>query len=373
MRKSTKRTAVVTVGMDLGDQYSQLCVLDGKGEQQEEARVRTTTAALSQRFSEMSRCRVAIEAGTHSPWVSRLLKKCGHEVIVANPRKVRLIYENPAKDDRVDARYLARVARLDPHLLSPIEHRSEDAQKDLSVLRAREAMVEARTKLVNHVRGAVKAIGERVPAMSTETFGTRASEHIPDALRPALQPLLAVIQELTKTIRLQDRWIEKIAKERYPQSAVLRTVPGVGGLTSIAYVLTIEDPKRFPKSRTVGAYLGLTPKRAQSGQDDPQLRISKAGDPFLRKLLVNCAHYILGPFGPDSDLRRWGLKLAERGGKNAKKRAIVAVARKLAALLHRLWITQNRYEPLRHATSKPNATPAGGLGPPPPARFARLG
>jgi transposase len=359
--------------MDLGDRFSQICVVDAQGEVMEEARVRTTKTALTQRFSAMRRCRVAIEAGTHSAWVSRLLKKLGHEVIVANPRKVRLIYENPAKDDRVDAQYLARVARLDPRLLAPIQHRSEEAQKDLAVLRARQALVEARTKLINHVRGAVKAMGERVPAMSAEAFGRKAGEHLPDVLRPALQPLLAAIRELTEKVALQERWIERMAAQRYPESEVLRTVPGVGGLTSMAYVLTLGDPKRFGKSREVGPYLGLTPKRAQSGEEDPQLRISKAGDRLLRKLLVNCAHYVVGPFGPDSDLRRWGQKLGERGGKKAKKRAIVAVARKLAVLLHRLWVTQEGYDPLRHSQAKAKGPQAEGVGPPPPARCARVG
>jgi transposase len=359
--------------MDLGDEYSHLCLLNAEGQVEEESRVRTTPEAMKRQFKKRSSCRIAIEAGTHSPWISRLLDECGHDVIVANPRKVRLIYQNDSKDDRVDAQYLARVARLDPTLLAPIEHRSEEAQKDLAVLRAREALVEARTKLVNHVRGSVKATGGRIPAMSTAAFAAKASKHVPEALLPALLPLLETMQELTKQIGRQDRRIERMAEERYPQSETLRTVPGVGSLTSMAYVLTLQDPGRFPQSRTVGAYVGLTPRRDQSGKGDPQLGITKAGDGYLRKLLVGSAHYILGPFGPDSDLRRWGLKLAERGGKNAKKRAIVAVARKLSVLLHRLWVTQKPYEPLRHSKGKPPGTASEPLGPPPPARCARVG
>jgi transposase len=318
------------------------------------------------RFGGLSPTRIAVEAGTHSPWVSRLLKECGHEVLVANPRKLRLVYENDRKDDEVDAEYLARLARLDPELLSPIQHRSAAVQQDLAVLRARDVLVRTRTKLVNHVRGSVKAVGQRLAGMSTETFGSRALAAIPPELRPALEPVIVAIRTLTEQIRRHDSWVEQEAQVRYPQSAVLRQVPGVGPLTSVAYVLTLEDPKRFAESRMVGAYLGLSPKRAQSGQTDPQLRISKAGDGFLRRLLVGSAHYILGPFGPDSDLRRWGKSIAERGGKTAKKRAVVAVARKLAVLLHRLWVTQEAYEPLRPRKGKLKAPDAKVLVPPPP-------
>jgi len=125
-----------------------------------------------------------------------------------------------------------------------------------------------------------------------------------------------------------------------------------------SYVLTLDDPKRFRRSRDVGGFLGLRPKQRDSGQSQPQLRITKEGDPYLRKLLVQGAHYILGWRGPDTDLRRWGLKLAARGGKNAKKRAVVAVARKLAVLLHRIWVSGENYEPLRHSLPVPSPSVA---------------
>jgi transposase len=114
-------------------------------------------------------------------------------------------------------------------------------------------------------------------------------------------------------------------------------------------LLTIQDPARFKKSRFAAAYLGLTPGKDQSGASDPQRHITKAGDPFVRRLLVQCAQLMLGPFGKDTDLRRWGLHLAERGGKNGKKRAVVAVARKLAVLLHRLLATGSTYQPIGHS------------------------
>jgi transposase len=341
----------MTVGIDLGDKYSYLCLLETEsGEVIEEGRLRTTPEALRRRFSSEQPLRVAIEAGTHSPWVSRVLEECGHEVLVANPRKTRLIYSNKRKTDEIDAENLARLARLDPKLLYPLKHRGEDSQAHLAIIRSREALVSCRTQLVNHVRGAVKSFGARLPKCPAVSFHNKAPEHIPEALWPALGPILKTIGSLTQCIREYDRQLETISKEHYyPETDLLRQVEGVGVLTALTFVLTLEDPYRFEKSRTVGAYLGLVPARDQSGDRDPQKHISKEGDEMLRKLLVGSAHYILGPFGSDSDLRRHGEKIAQRGAKNAKKRAVVAVARKLSVLLHRLWVSGEIYEPLYNA------------------------
>ena len=278
--------------------------------------------------------------------------------LVANARRVRLIAQSDSKSDRADAETLARLGRLDPALLKPIRHRGVEAQLDLSLIRARDALVQARTQLVNHVRGAVKSVGGRLPKCSTESFPTKVRGEIPEALRPALGPVLELIAAITKELSRYDRQVETLAATRYPETAALRQVPGVGALTALSYVLTLEDPARFPKSRAVGSYLGLRPRQHDSGASAPQLRITKSGDAHLRRLLVGSAHYVLGPFGPDSDLRRWGMTLAARGGKNAKKRAVVAVARKLAVLLHRLWVTGATYEPLRLADRCQAAAPA---------------
>jgi transposase len=241
------------------------------------------------------------------------------------------------------------LARVDPRLLYPLKHRGEDSQAHLAIIRSRQALVDCRTQLVNHVRGAVKSFGARLPKCSARSFHKRASEHIPEALRPALGPILEVIASLTERIRDYERELETISKEHYPETELLRQVEGVGTLTALTFVLTVEDPYRFERSRSVGAYLGLVPASDRSGDRDPQKRISKEGDQMLRKLLVGSAHYILGPFGSDSDLRRHGEKIASRGAKNAKKRAAVAVARKLCVLLHSLWMSAEIYEPLRNA------------------------
>lgn len=347
--KDSTGTPAVTVGLDVDDRTSQLCRLDSDGQVVEETRIQTTKTALGRRFEEMASSRVVLEVGPHSPWISWLLTAAGHEVIVANPRKLRMIYENDQKSDRADAEYLARVGRLDPKLLAPIRHRGQDAQADLAILRSRDALVRTRTGLINHVRGSVKAVGGRLPSCGTASFHRKAEGEIPEALQSALLPLVDVIGEMTARIWEFDRLIEAISEADYPETALLRQVPGVGPVTALCYILTLEDPDRFPTSRAVGPYLGLVPRKRESGDSDPQLRTTRAGDPMLRHLLVQAAHYTLGPFGEDTDLRRWGLKIAERGGKNAKKRAIVAVARKLAVLLHSLWTTAEVYEPLRNS------------------------
>jgi transposase len=292
---------------------------------------------------------VAIEAGTHSPWLSRVLSGCGHEVIVANPVKVALITKNMKKRDRVDAELLARLALFDRSLLFPIRHRGEQAQTDLQLIRTREIAVQLRTKAIGHVRGAVKSFGGRIPKCSTEAFVKTAKEAIPETLRGTLAPMLGQIDQLTKTIAGYDREVEKLARERYPEVAGLTQIKGVGGLTGLAFVLVLEDASRFRSSRSVGAFLGLTSKQDQSGDEDPQRGITKAGDQLLRRLLTQSAHYILGHFGEDCDLRRHGEKIAARGGKRAKKRATTAVARKLSVLMHRLWVSGETYDPLRNS------------------------
>jgi transposase len=342
---------LMTAGLDLGDKYSYLCLIDQQsGEVIEEGRLRTTPEAFRRRFASQEQpMRIAIEAGTHSPWASRVLEECGHEVLVANSRKLRLIYANKRKTDEIDAENLARLARLDPKLLYPLKHRGEESQAHLALIRSREALVGTRTQLVNHVRGAVKSFGHRLPRCPARSFHKNAPEHIPEALRPALGPILEQIGSLTERIRDYERRLETVAKDHYPETELLRQVEGIGPLTALTFVLTVEDPYRFEKSRSVGAYLGLVPATDRSGDRDPQKHISKEGDEMLRKLLVGSAHYILGPFGSDSDLRRHGEKIASRGAKNAKKRAAVAVARKLSVLLHRLWVTGDAYDPLHNA------------------------
>lgn len=337
-----------TVGLDVSDQYSYVCVVDRRGEVNEEARVRTTSGAIERYFGAMQRSHIVLEVGTHSPWLDRLLRGLGHEVTVANARQVRLIAESDHKHDRADAEQLARLGRLDRTLLHPIRHRGHQAQQDLALLRSRDSLVRSRTALINHTRGVVKAHGGRLPSCSTRAFHRKVGAAIPHGLQAVLVPHLELIGELTAGITAADAAVEAMIARSYPEARKLQQVPGVGPITALRYVLTIEDPQRFRQSRQVGPYLGLTPRLRQSGNRNPQLRISKAGDRELRRLLIGCAQYILGPFGPDSDLRRWGLRLAA-SSRAAKRRAVVAVARKLAVLLHQLWVSGEPYKALREA------------------------
>jgi len=340
----------LTVGVDLGDQWSSYCILDLSGETLAEGQFATRREEIREFFQGLAISRVVIEVGTHSAWVQEVIAGLGHEVLVANPRMMEGSKRRRRKNDRIDAGKLARSGRVDPKSLYPIRHRSSQVRADLLVLRARDALVASRTELINTVRALVKTMGARLCSCSSEAFSKKAEMEIPTEFRETLQPLMRLIARLNDEIKSYDQKIEQLASKKYKHTQLLRQVTGVGPITALAYVLTLETPLRFANSRDVGPYLGLVPKQEDSGDSQPQLGISKAGDQMLRKLLVGSAQYILGPFGPDTDLRRFGMKLCERGGKNAKKRAVVAVARKLAVLLHRLWVSGEVYVPLGHAS-----------------------
>lgn len=358
-----------TIGLDLGDKFCDWALIgEDSDDIEEQGRVRTDKQALKRKFAALPPARVAMEVGPQSPWISRLIADCGHEVIVANPRKLKMIYANDRKSDKVDAAILARVARLDPKLLAPIQHRGEAAQLDLAKLRARDAAVRARTLLINAARGMGKATGHTLPKCGAACFHRKALQDAPDELLPVLKDLVSLIGAATETIKAYDAEIERMCREDYPETELLQGIAGVGDLTSMAFVLTIESPERFAKSRDVGSYLGLTPRRDQSGAQDPALGITKAGDPFLRRTLVQAAHYLLGKLNiHDSELRQWGLKLAGpldakgKHNKRLKKRATIAVARKLAVLMHSLWRNGEVYAPFHQRALSEEASQTASL------------
>lgn len=342
---SLREVKVSAIGLDLADKLSDWVALDGEGRIVAEQRVRTTEGELRKTFGSIGPTVIAMEVGTHSAWVSRVLRDCGHRVLVANARKVALIHSNKRKNNKVDAEALARLVRADEKLLYPIMHRDERSQADLAVLRTRDMIIGARTKLINHVRGCTKAFGTQLPKCSAEAFVKRNRLLMPAVIGEALEPLFDHIEKMTEQVRAYDKQIAQII-QRQPAARQLMEIKGVGPLTALAFVLTIEDPRRIARSRSAGAYFGLVPGSDDSGETHAQKRITKEGDRFCRRLLVLAAQYILGRFGPDSDLRRHGLAIAARGGKNAKKRAAVAVARKLAVVMHHLWLTGDTYVPL---------------------------
>jgi transposase len=337
-KKGEAIAARLTIGLDLGDRVSCFCVLDDNGEVIGRDVVGTERQSMEREFKKFPHSRVALEVGTHSPWVSRILKQLGHEVIVANARRVKLISESSRKNDRLDAEFLARLARADQKLLAPVRHRSEVAQADLTLVRVRAQLVELRTQAVNAARGLVKSFGQRLPKRDAGSWKQEHAEHLAPGIRPHIERLLRVAERLTGEIDSCDEQMKEISRERYAQETErVQQVPWVGPVTALSYVLTLEDPHRFKRSRDVGCYLGLRPRSSQSGETNPEMRISKEGDTYLRKLLVQCAQGILSPRSPVSDLKIWGARIAAKGKKKAKRRAVVAVARKLAILLHRLW------------------------------------
>jgi transposase len=347
--KTTWNVAEHTVGVDLGDRKSYLCRLNGAGEVVERRTISTTRANVEEHFRRLSHGRVVMEVGTHSPWVSRVLEELGHEVIVANPAKIRG-KKTRRKSDKIDAEFLARQGRADPRLLYPIEHRGEAAQADLVLLGTRDALVKCRSMLISHVRGVVKSLGGRLPECSAESFHHKVKPHVPDSVGAVLEETLKEIQSLTGRIRALDREVERKVVEEYPEALAMQQIKGVGPITALCFALVVEDPKRFRRRRAVGAYMGLVPNLDESGEQQPELGISKAGNEMCRRYLVQAAQYILGQFGPDTDLRRWGTALI--GGstsRKAKKRAVIAVARKLSVLMLRLWVTGESYQPLYNA------------------------
>jgi transposase len=346
-----------TLGLDLGDRQPHVCVLDAAGQMVREAALPNTRPALAQLLGAFPHATVALEAGTHSPWISRFLTGLGATVLVANPRKLHAISRSERKCDRRDAQMLARLARADPALLHPIQHGTAQAQHDLLGLKLRDALVRTRVNLINAVRFTLKSLGHSVRNPSSESFHKTVLADVAADCLPVVQPLLTVLAHVTEQIKTMERDLVQRGKKDYPATQRLQQIAGVGPLTALCFVLKIGDPQRFSRGRDVGAYLGLCPRRDQSGGTDKQLRISKCGDGLLRRLLVSAAHYVLGPFGPACALREHGQRLTGTGSAREKKRAVVAVARKLAVLLLSLWKHGTDYEP-RVTTSALVLTPA---------------
>jgi transposase len=359
--KNTSQQFETYLGVDLGDKKHYICVTDKHGMILKEFTIANDRAALRKLCADYPNAAVALEVGTHSPWISRFLAAGGMRVTVANARKLRAIYQNERKCDQLDARMLAKLLRADPDLLKPIQHGSEQAQKDLVAIKVRDSLVRQRTSIVATVRGVLKSMGLRIPTCSSESFHLKANAFLAQypELEPAITPALISIESLSSQIKLYDKAIELSARENHPQALKFQQIPSIGPITSMAFVLHIEDPKRFKDPRDVGAYLGLVPRRDQSGDTDKQLPISKVGNRYLRQLLVQCAQYLLGHFGPECALREQGLKLAEKGGKAAKKKAVIAIARKLAVMMVAMWQKGGDYKPfppVREIT-KPKPTP----------------
>lgn len=360
MVELTASFPLFAIGLDLGDRNCAYEVLDASGCVVTSGSVATSVSSLQKVFAPFRGGRIVLEAGTHSPWVEEVLGSIGLEVMVADPRSIPVARGKRRKSDRIDARYLARIGRSAPSLLTLVQHRPPSDRRQMSTLKLRACLTRMRTTAINCVRGLLKSYdGTRVKKCSSDAFAERAREVLPDDLRAAVEPMLDHIAAATETIAAFDKEIARMA-DANPGAKAVRQVTGIGDLTALTFALIIQDPKRFRRSQDVGAYFGLVPNRFQSGDSDPELRISKTGNPMMRRLLVNAAQYILGPLNKtDSDLRRFGLAMAGEGKKLRKKKAVIAVARRTAVLMHALWRTGETYEPLRNANQAATLVTAG--------------
>ncbi len=352
MSDSTSNTLPLTLGLDLGARKSHACALAPDGELIEERVVTTSRDAIAALLARHQGARVVLEASTSARWIASAAKAAGHDVIVANPRKIPVITASVRKCDRNDARLLAELGQVKPHLLSPVDLRDDRYQIVRTLLFARAQLVKSRTSLINFVRAEVRMLGYSLPSCSSASFPSKCRGLIPGELEEALLPTLDVLVDLSRRIEDYDRKVDELSTTSFPETGLLRQVHGVGPLIALAFVATIGEPSRFKKSRAVGAYVGLVPRTSQSGGRNPTLSITKCGDHFLRSLLVSAATRILGPHGVDSDLRRLGLAIGASGDKRSKAKARIAVARRLAVLLHRLLVTTEVYEPLRNSNAK---------------------
>jgi transposase len=333
--------------MDMGDKNHKAVGLSEDGEAVCRDEVPCTPEGVRAYLKRHPGALLAVETGTHCRWVSRVGLELGHEVLVGNARKLRMIWDSSRKNDWNDAAMLARVARADKSLLSPVRLRGEGDQKLMRLVKSRDLLVKSRTGIVNQIRGFCKSEGVRLPKCSSESFARLEHEVCPP-VRAVAKPLFAVLKELAKKIGVYDKMIaEGVRKLRGGEAALQDTITGVGPVTAAAFLAAVGDVSTFGSARDAGPYFGLVPKQDQSGETDKQLRITKEGNALVRRLLVTAANYIMGPFGKDSDLRRHGMRIAERGGKNARKRAKAAVARKLAVVMLAVLKGKTAYRPLR--------------------------
>lgn len=363
IKKVAVPVPVLTIGLDVGDDRSYACVLDAEGARREEFSLRTDLEGLTRRFDRPT-VRVVLEAGPHSRWISKRLSEMGHEVVVVDPRKLGLVARSHCKTDRRDAEILALLGASSGArrgLLGRVEHRSEEAHCDLAVLLTRDHFVRQRTMNINRVRGVLKSFGIRVPRMSTQCFHTKAAQYVPEVLLPALLPILEEILALQIRVKRLNDEIKRIAA-RYPQVERLRAIHGVGRIIALAFILSLGKPTRFKRSRDVGPFFGLTPRIFQTGKTDLQLSIARTGNPFVRRHVIQAAQCVLREKSPDCDLKRYGKRIEGLGGRYPKKRAVVAVARKLVVLMHQLLVDPTPYDPW-YALKR-----AGGTPPQPPSK-----
>ena len=350
-----------TIGVDVSDRTSKVCVMrkipGGERRILVETSCATTKEGFSEAFAKFERTwPVVFETGTHCRWMDKNFKALGFKTIIANPGRVPTITKSNTKNDRNDARELARLGLADPEMLHPVKLRDEIFQQMLRYHHARNVLVSERTQIINQMRGFAKSMGYRIESVEAERFHTLNRADWPKDLEDCAWPLMGVLKVLAIKIKAYDRLIERLAEK--PEFKVMveraRTVYGIGIIGSTVIVAAIGgDPNKFEHARDVGPYLGLTPKQDQSGETDKQLHITKAGSDIVRKALTECANAAMKSSAKDTDVKLKGLRIAMHGGKIAKKKARMAVARMLAiTVIALLKNPEEEYVPLSEAGKK---------------------
>jgi len=348
MKTTNNSSTKLFIGMDVSEKSIEICALSSKSDMSKNIKIANTPKSVNKFIDgytgDKSFLVFAIETGTHSPWLEELISMKGCKVYVCNARKLRMIWQSDQKSDTRDATMLANMLKFNPKLLYPIKHQKKETRIDLSVIKCRDALVRSRTSMMNCIRGQLRSFGVDTSSLKPYNFSSLAAKIIPNELRCTMDGILAQIKLLELEIRNYDKKIEELCK-KYPVTEKFRNIKGVGPLVSLVFALIISNPERFKRGRHLSSYLGLVPRRYQSGATDRQLSITKAGNCLLRRLLVQSANYIMGPFGQECDLREFGMKIRARGNNIAKKKAKVAVARKLAILMLKLWLSEEEYIP----------------------------
>jgi transposase len=336
-----------TIGIDLGDKSHHFSIVNAKGTIETRGTLPNQREVIAGFCAKWKGARTIIECGAQSPWISHFLSEQGMEVVVANPRRVKLISAGNTKSDRKDADLLARLGRADIQLLSPITHRSMNSQEDLCYVRVRDSLVQERVAMSNSIRGHLKALGYTPPSACTETIANHCRAQLKGTALRLVSPLCKVLDTLNAQIKVLDKKINAMLTQ-YPEAGRLAEVYGIGPITAVSFVLTIDDPHRFGRNRDLGPFLGMVPKKDQSGAVDKKLGITKAGDKLLRRLLVGSAQCILKEGAPESDLKDLGQRMIANGRESKKKQAVIAVARRLGILLLSLWKSGQPYDPTRN-------------------------
>jgi transposase len=330
------------VGLDVSQKFTQACVIDSKGSLVWQGQCASTPQAIAETIKARAPevARIGLESGALSTWHWHGLNGLGLPVVCLDARHAQAILSLQVnKTDKNDAQGLAQIVRMGWY--REVRVKSIESHRVRALIGVRAQLVGMRTRLVNQIRGTLKTFGIVLGKAGGRAFEQRVEELSREAgiLGESLRALLAVLRNLSQQVVRLDQCARKFGKEN-AACQHLMTVPGVGPITAMAFVTAVDNPARFTKSRSVGAYLGLTPRRYQSGDMDITGRISRCGDRLVRSYLYEAANALLLRVKRWSSLKAWGVRLAKRVGMNKAK---VAVARKLAVLMHRMWMSGEEF------------------------------